>query len=121
MRENRLFLASFEPETAYSPREIKLLRRVVCGERVDCFWAKVIPPFEVATFGLSEPTEEVLVAPRHAGERLPAASKSPVHVYVCIPNSGEILRAAEINVSEVRIVNWGIIYSSIDDLHQRRL
>ncbi len=64
------WIRSFDTEEPYEPREVHVLGHVASGKRDDYVWAKLSPRLERGEAGNPEPLEVVLLAPRHAGDRL---------------------------------------------------
>ena len=105
---NNFQFVPFDPQTAFTEREVEFVKWVRCGERDDYLWAKVLPPFEPYVFATNDPIDTVLVGARHQGESLRTISGAR-HVYVCLPKVQELLLADSIEPDQISILNSAIL------------
>lgn len=106
------WLAPFDVDKGYSPRQVEQLGVVRCGERADYSWVRIEPPIERGEAGNHDRIEVALLAPRHEGYPLESPVSEPVHVYVCSVRNISDQLPAEVAVEDVIIRHWGIIYPS---------
>ena len=108
MRENQLYITSYEPEDVYGRTMVVLSKTVQCGDRSDYYWATLNPPISREKLGIGEDLKQVLLAPRFAGDSIDQAAETSIHVYICTVESDQF-GAQEISPDDVRIVNWALL------------
>jgi len=107
--QTKYHLTSFEPENAYSSREVKFISKIQCGERNDYIVASVTPPLEGRFFGKKSDIVMVILAPRHKGVTIESSDNWPIHVYVCVMKKDALIPSTCLSPDDLQIINWGLL------------
>lgn len=109
------YLTSFDPPNAYSVRTVEYVSPLSCGVRSDYVWAHVVPAFEPQVFMTKHEIEYIALAPRHVGGSVVQPTEWPTHVYVCIAKLDDLQMANKLAPDDLRILNWGLLYPTMQE------
>lgn len=103
--DNEFLLIAYDPETAFSPRRVRLLSSTCVGDRTDFVWADSDSPLP----GIEVTQSQVLLAPRHFGFSVSGSLSTPPHVYVCNVAHADMLLRTVLMPEAVSIMYWAIL------------
>lgn len=101
-------LTAFDPDTAFTPRTVELLRPTASAGRYDLMWVRVIPPLDSGVFATRNPVDIAIIASRHEEMKIENV-QGPTHVYLCIVEKDVQLLSPKIDPDKLKIVNWALI------------
>lgn len=108
-RDPDFYLASSEWKRLTTPRRAWVLARVAWTGPQEMLLVKIDPPIVGQPFGMGgEDLDNVLLAPRHRGERLTEPATWPVSVFIVRPLDDPLVGA--VGPERVENLAWGEIY-----------
>lgn len=103
-----VWLTSYDIDPGWGPIEANLVRKASIGERTDWAWVVLDPPLEVDGRSRSR----VLLGARHQGDSVwSEPERWPMHVYVCLPESGEE-PGTQFTRDQVTNRYWGLLHQN---------
>ncbi len=77
-------------------------------------WVKVSPPVIGQPFGIGDDIEDLVIAPRHMGSKLPPANGVSTPVQIYIVRNPHVLRSKSFTVHDLEMVAWGEVYETMN-------
>lgn len=102
-------LRSTELRKPYEPRRCRLVSRLRSELRDDLGLVEVIPPLPRDVYDSEDEIASLVLATRHEGTSLFAASEEPLAVYICRIKAGVVPHDNFIPSSALSILDWGDI------------
>ena len=121
VRQTLGWIISVDAGETYSPREVTALKAATSGQRDDFFWARLNPRLERGEAGNERPLEIVLIGTRHKGYTLESVATEPVHVYVATARGDSHELPDRVDLKDLQIEHWGILYRSKSEALSGRL
>lgn len=103
--DSEFLLIAYDPETAFTPRRVRLLSSACVGDRADFVWADLDSPLPAINVTQSQ----VLLAPRHFSFSINESLTTPLHVYVCNVEHPDMLLRTALTPESVLIIYWAIL------------
>lgn len=112
---DRFYLISTELRQVFEPRACIEKARLVGASRSDYVLVMVDPPLQSEIYGTDTDLEELILATRFKGDRLPPLSRMPVPVFICSIKDIENLKSQKLNDHDLIILDKGDVYLYVQD------
>ena len=113
--KDKFFLISTELRQVFEPRAC--IEKVwLAGEsRSDYVLVTVHPPLPSDIYDTDTDLEELILATRFKGDRLPPSSRAPVPVFICATKDVANIEAHEFNAHDLILLDKGDVYLYVQD------